>query len=71
MVERFEEDITDKCRVHGKLHAVIEVDEAIEVSPDRDRKAASDPLMVAIEQRLQTMLDRLATESPVWKENGR
>lgn len=71
MVERFEEDITDKCRVHGKLHAVIEVDEAIEVSPDRDRKAASDPLMVAIEQRLQTMLDRLSTESPVWKENGR
>lgn len=71
MVERFEEDLTDKCRIHGKLHAVIEVDEAIEVSPDRDRKAAADPLMVAIETRLQTMLDQLAFESPVWKEpNG-
>ncbi len=65
-VERFEEDLTDHARVHGRLRAVIEVDEAIEVSPDRDRSAAVDPLMATLESRLQTMLDRLSTESPQW-----
>ena len=64
-VERFEEDLTDRVRVHGSLHAIIEVDEAIDVEPDRDRAVAQDPLMVAIEQRLQKMLDRLALESPL------
>lgn len=66
-VERFEEDLTDKARVHGRLHAVIEVGEAIEVSPERDRKAPVDPIMGGIEQSLNTMLARLATESPVWE----
>jgi hypothetical protein len=67
-VERFEEDLTDHARVHGKLHAVIEVDQAIEVSPERDRAAKVDPLMTAIEGRLQAMLERMSTESPAWKE---
>ena len=65
-IERFEEDLADKARIHGHLKAVIEVGEAIEVSPERDRKAPVDPLMVQLEQTLQGMLDRLSEESPLF-----
>lgn len=66
-VERYEEDLTDRVRPHGKLHVVIEVGEAIEVDSRRDRHALVDPLMPQIEQQLQAMLDRLATESRRWE----
>ena len=66
-VERFEEDLTDKARVHGSLHAVIQVGEAIEVSPQRDRTAETDPIMARLDHDLQAMLDRLAQESPVYQ----
>ncbi len=36
-VERFEDDLTDQTRVHRPLSAVVQVDEAIEVSPQRER----------------------------------
>ncbi|MCH2123837.1 MAG: 1-acyl-sn-glycerol-3-phosphate acyltransferase [Pirellulaceae bacterium] len=62
-VERFEEDIMDRVRVHGKLKAIIQVGDAIEVSPKRDRSTESDPLMTRIEDDLQGMLDVLAGES--------
>ncbi|MEQ8789137.1 MAG: 1-acyl-sn-glycerol-3-phosphate acyltransferase [Pirellulaceae bacterium] len=67
-VERFEEDLTDRVRVHGSLKAIIEIDEPIEVSPERDRKAKVDPLMAALEQRLTAMLARLAEESRPFEE---
>lgn len=70
-IERFEEDLTDQVRVHGNLHAVIEVGPALEVSAQRDRQAETDPLMVEIEQRLQQMLDRLAQESPLYVPDTR
>ncbi len=66
-IERFEEDLTDKVRVHGHLKVVIEVGEAIEVQPQRDRRAEIDPLMLEIETELQTMLNRLALESPLYR----
>ena len=62
-VERFEEDLTDEVKAHGPMHVVIEVGEAIEVSPQRDRKAAADPVMQGIETQLAEMLVRLASES--------
>jgi 1-acyl-sn-glycerol-3-phosphate acyltransferase len=65
-LERYEEDLTDKARVHGSLHAIIEVGDAIEVSPKRDRKAEVDPLMARIEHDLQSILDDLAKESPLY-----
>jgi 1-acyl-sn-glycerol-3-phosphate acyltransferase len=65
MVEKFEEDITDKARIHGQLKAVLCVGEALEVSPERDRAAAVDPLMTQIQQSLQGMIDQLAAESPL------
>ena len=67
IVERFEEDTSDKVRKHGQLKAVLEVGEAIEVSPDRDRNAEVDPLMARIGEELQSMLDRLAQESPAYE----
>lgn len=64
-VERFEEDLTDKTRVYGQMKVIIEADEPIVVTPERDRDAESDPLMAELEQRLTAMLNRLALESPV------
>ena len=65
-VERYEEDLTDKVTPHPDLHAIIDVGEAIQVSPKRDRNAESDPLMDLLANRLQSMLDELAKESPIW-----
>lgn len=69
-IERFEEDLTDKARVHGSLHAIIQVGEAIDVAPDRDRKAETDPIMARLVHDLQAMLDKLAVESPVYREES-
>ena len=59
-VERFEENLTDKDPVHGPLRAVVEVGEAIEVSPARERGAGTDPVMAQIRTQLETMLAELA-----------
>ena len=67
-VDRFEEDLTDEISVKGDLHVVIEVGEAIQVDTARHRSQGEDRLVIRIERDLQAMLDRLATESPVWDE---
>jgi 1-acyl-sn-glycerol-3-phosphate acyltransferase len=67
-IEKFEEDLTDRCEVHGHLKVVLEVAPAIEVTAERDRKAPVDPLMQQIQQSLQGMLDRLSLESPLMDE---
>ena len=63
IIEKFEEDLFDHARRHGQLKVVLQVGEAIEVSPERQRGTAIDPLMVQIEQSLQTMIEELAKES--------
>jgi 1-acyl-sn-glycerol-3-phosphate acyltransferase len=70
IVEKFEEDITDKARLHGQLKVVLDVGEPIVVTAERDRKAAVDPLMVQIQQSLQSMIDALAQESPLLTSVG-
>ncbi len=65
MIEKFEEDLTDKARLHGQLKVVLQVGQAIEVSPERDRRAEIDPLMTAIQSSLQAMIDELAAASPL------
>jgi 1-acyl-sn-glycerol-3-phosphate acyltransferase len=67
-VERYEEDLTDKTKVHRPLLVVMEIGEAIEVSPDRPRSGADDPLMTQLRERLTTMLAGLAKEERVWEE---
>jgi hypothetical protein len=45
-VERFEEGLTDKVRVHGSLHATVAVGEAIEVAAAREgRGSGADPIL--------------------------
>jgi 1-acyl-sn-glycerol-3-phosphate acyltransferase len=67
-IEKFEEDLTDRSRVHGKMKVILQIGPALEVSAERDRKAAIDPLMLQIQQSLQGMMDKLALESPVLDE---
>lgn len=55
-VERFEEDITDRVRVYGRMKVVITADEPIVVSPERDRNAEVDPLMIELERRLTQLI---------------
>jgi hypothetical protein len=55
-VERFEEDLTDRVRIHRPVHAVVEVGEAIEVPPGRDRGTQGDSLMTQVRHQLETML---------------
>ena len=55
-VERFEENLTDQEPVHRPIRAVVEVGEAIEVSPTRERGVETDPVMAQIRTQLETML---------------
>lgn len=55
-VERFEEGITDQSRVHRPMSATVEVGPAIEMSPTREARGSSDPVMTKIEQELRRML---------------
>jgi hypothetical protein len=70
MIEKLEEDLTDKARLHGHLRVVLDVGEAIEVSPERDRTAPVDPVMTRIQQSLESMIAELALESPLGNANA-
>lgn len=58
-VERFEEDLTDQVTLHHPIRAVIEVGEAIDVSPVRERGVETDPVMQCIREQLEAMLQNL------------
>ncbi len=66
-LEKFEEDLIGKCRIHGKTKVILDVGEAIEVSPKRERGVKSDPLMAAIRQQLGESLDQLQHESRMYE----
>ena len=55
-VERYEEDLTDVARVHRPLRVVISVGPPIEVSPERGRKLAEDPLMQKLKAGMEALL---------------
>lgn len=65
-VEKFEEDLFDKCRIHGELKAVIDVGEAIEVSPKRVKGLDTDPLTASIRESLHEKLASLQQESKIY-----
>ena len=54
-VERMEEDLTDKCRIHGRLIANVQVGDAIEVSTQRNR-GGEDLVMSQLESQLHDLL---------------
>ncbi len=62
-VERLEEDLTDRCRIHRPIHAVIEIGTAIPIGADKPPKDQEDPIMVQLRTSLQSMLDQLAKEA--------
>lgn len=62
-VEKLEEDLTDRRRIHKPMRVIIDVDEAIEVSPQRVRGAKTNPLTEQIQSRLVAKLKQLETES--------
>ena len=55
-VERFEEDLTDRCRPHAPLHVTVTVGDAIPVATARERGDAEDALMIAIDHELNRLL---------------
>jgi 1-acyl-sn-glycerol-3-phosphate acyltransferase len=55
-IERFEEDLTDRVSLHGPLRATVSVGQPIDVSPTREGRGGSDPLLGQIEQQLRQML---------------
>ncbi len=55
-VERFEEDLTGRVKVHGPVDARVTVGDAIEVAVGREARGDGDPLMGAIEQQLHELL---------------
>lgn len=66
-VEKFDEDINNAARVHGHLKAIIDVGEAIAVSPQRERdEFGNDPLMGQIRERMTAMLEQLQSESRMY-----
>jgi hypothetical protein len=63
-VERFEEDLSGKIRVHGPIEAFLTVGDAIEVNIGREGRGESDPLMTAIEGQWKTMLS--GPDEKIW-----
>ena len=55
-VEKFEEDLTDQCRVYRPMSVTVQVGEAIPVAAKRVRGAAEDPVMSQLERQLHAML---------------
>ena len=61
-VEKFEEDLTDAARIHGKHKVIIDVCDAIEVSPRREKGTESDPLIAAIKESIEANLAKSQQE---------
>jgi 1-acyl-sn-glycerol-3-phosphate acyltransferase len=64
LVSKYEEDLTDVVTIHSSYKVIIEIDKAIEVTPQRERGINGDPLVGLLQERIQGMLDRLSKESP-------
>lgn len=62
-VERFEEDLTDRARIHRPLHAILEVEPAIEVEATKPPKDQPDPITAQLEASLRSRLATLSKES--------
>jgi 1-acyl-sn-glycerol-3-phosphate acyltransferase len=54
-IERFEEDLTDRCRTHAPLRATATIGDAIAVGTGRER-GGDDPVLAGLERQLQQML---------------
>ncbi|TWT75260.1 1-acyl-sn-glycerol-3-phosphate acyltransferase [Allorhodopirellula solitaria] len=62
-IQRIQEAIYGKACESMPTKAVIEVDSAIEVSPQRGPRGEPDPLLCQLDERLRTMLKALSSEA--------
>ena len=62
-IQRIQEVVVGKASDTMPLHAVIEVDEAIAVPPEKAPRGQADPLLAELESRLAGMLGRLSREA--------
>ncbi len=62
-VERIEEDLTDRARIHRPFHAILRVGPALEIDCQRPSRDGDDPLMVDLASSLKAMLDQLSCEA--------
>jgi len=62
-IERIEEDLTDRSRVHRPLHAILQIGPAVEVDSERPSREGADPVMSQLTQSLRGMLTQLAREA--------
>lgn len=62
-VERFEEDLTDECRLHRPMSVEVRIGAAIEVGPKRVRGVAEDPVTAELNQQLHDLLEIPLPES--------
>jgi hypothetical protein len=63
-VEKFEEDLTDQCRVYRPMSVTVQVGEPIAVAAKRVRGQGEDPLMSQLEGRLHQMLGITPAAAP-------
>lgn len=64
-VERLEEDLTGSIRVYGRFRVLLDVGEAIEVSPEREKRVerdSPDALLEQLSERLRAMLEASGRE---------
>jgi 1-acyl-sn-glycerol-3-phosphate acyltransferase len=68
-VEKFEHGLGVEEPAHAPMNAIVQIGRAIEVDPkNRPRgKNIADPLLISLEEQLQSMLDGLAGESRMYE----
>ncbi len=69
-VEKFEEDFLGTYPRHGKLKAIINVGEAIEVQTRRDKSGQGEPLMDQIRESIERMLQQMTSESRMYSASN-
>jgi hypothetical protein len=63
-VERLEEDLTDRTRVHAPIKVRVRVGPAIEVPAEK--AASPDPLLLTVRDSLESMLNELGHDAPLF-----
>jgi hypothetical protein len=69
-IERMQEDFLGKPHLPTPLHAVIQVDAAIEVDPQRPPRGEEDPVLRQLRVQLTELLTNLSAESLVFQDSN-
>lgn len=69
-LQRMQEDFLGRVKSPTPLHAVIEVDEAIEVPEEKPPRGQDDPLLEQLREQLLALLTKLSGEARPFRENA-